>query len=566
VKKLLCLALWWSCTSWAGAFPDIPWGSKVSCDVLLPRDRFKSEQQFSAKELAAVQKAAQSDPQTEGLVIGGLHVCGIGVPKDVEKGLDIWKAAAADGKPYAALFVFAFYTGAFGVAPAPPKAIEWLMRGAQNGVVELQTLLGTAYVTGEGVPRDLVEAERWLLKAAAQGSADGQFTLGAFYADSKRYLEAAKWFQLSAVQGNAEAQFHLGNLYSTGAGVKIDAVAAVQWWREAAERKSAMAQLNVGYAYENGRGVQANPAEAIRWYRLAAEQDLAEGMEALARAYELGFGVKRDPALAFQWWKKLAEKQYLPAYLRVGSMYVGGLGVARDAAEGVKWFRAAADQDMPEAYVSLALAFEYGLGIPVDLKQAFSARLKNANRGYRSQYVDSCAFMPGLLQPESDSSAWLSAKERWLIEVLIEHAEKMLSENKPQDALCFYQRAADSGLTKGLVALGNAYLARSAIPANPKLGLHYLRLAAVRGDLSARVRLSRVYREGDAVAKNVVAAYALGFATAFQPDELDGLLENYRPGVEDDMTPEQVWRGRQLIRDMSAPGQYLLALDRVAVE
>jgi uncharacterized protein len=550
MKKLLLLA---ACCCFTPAY-----AVQASPCVILE----KTSGQLTAEQLQRVVSRASSQSESDVSVLALLHLCGVGVPKDTKHGLSLLTSAAEAGDVQSIQVLAGIYGGEFGDAPNMEKFKEWLILGADKGSPDMQFALAGLYLNGTMVPKNADEAEKWFLKSAAQGNGNAQAALGEFYADRKRYVEALPWLNLSAALGVANAQFSLGNLYYFGLGVEASPVVAMKWWRLAADQKYAKSQFNVGTAYQSGRGVERNQTEAIRWYRLAAEQGLPQGMEAMARLYEFGIGVQQDRAMAFEWWKKLAEDKNPPAQIRVGWMYLGGVGVAKNAVEGVKWFRTAAEQGMPEAYVSLALAYEYGLGVPVDLEIAHELRLKKRNRPYASELIDSCAFISDGQLDEQDARDFRWKLHFWTPEAFARKAESYLAAHKPNDALCWYQRAADSAFLNGLTSLGSAYLGNGEIPTNSKLGIHYLRVGAAQGSVPARVRLAQAFQAGEFVPKNMIAAYALRFSTKRDLEELDSVLEGYHSSIEDDMTPDQISRAKQLIREMLAPGQYLIALDR----
>ena len=52
---------------------------------------------------------------------------------------------------------------------------------AEQGDPEAQTLLGTMYAYGLGIPEDHGKALKWLHEAAEQGYADGQLSLAYLY-------------------------------------------------------------------------------------------------------------------------------------------------------------------------------------------------------------------------------------------------------------------------------------------------------------------------------------------------------------------------------------------------
>ena len=104
---------------------------------------------------------------------------------------------------------------------------------ADQGAAWAQTFLGFMYATGQGVPKDDVQAVKWYRLAADQGGAGAQVNLGFMYANGqgvpKDDAQAVKWYRLAADQGNAQAQVNLGDMYANGKGVPRDYVLAYMW-------------------------------------------------------------------------------------------------------------------------------------------------------------------------------------------------------------------------------------------------------------------------------------------------------------------------------------------------
>lgn len=104
---------------------------------------------------------------------------------------------------------------------------------AEQGYPEAQTLLGTAYREGAGVPKNDAEAAKWYTKAATQGYSKAQFNLAVAYANgggvAKDYSKAAHWYLLAAKQGDENAQFNLAMMYGKGEGLPVDVIAAHMW-------------------------------------------------------------------------------------------------------------------------------------------------------------------------------------------------------------------------------------------------------------------------------------------------------------------------------------------------
>src|SRR5712675_158125 len=133
---------------------------------------------------------------------------------------------------------------------AKQKVIADLKEMAAAGDVKSQVQVGLAYLTGDGVHKDDVEAVKWLRKAADQD--------------------------------NPVAERFLAEMYFKGRGVTADNAEAAKWLRKAAEQGLAAGQVGMGALYENGAGVPPDPVEAMNWYRLAVQQNDPNAMNNLA--------------------------------------------------------------------------------------------------------------------------------------------------------------------------------------------------------------------------------------------------------------------------------------------
>ena len=147
---------------------------------------------------------------------------------------------------------------------------------AEKGDPLAQVQVGTMYLKGQGVAKDIAEG--------------------------------ARWFRRAADQGHPLGLTRLAELYLRGRGVERDLAIAAALFRKAAEGGFAEAQLAIGTLFENGQGVPADPAEAARWYRKAAEQGNAGGQFNLGSLYSSGTGVPQDSLQAFAWYSLAAAQ------------------------------------------------------------------------------------------------------------------------------------------------------------------------------------------------------------------------------------------------------------------
>ncbi|MBF0183549.1 MAG: SEL1-like repeat protein [Magnetococcales bacterium] len=161
-----------------------------------------------------------------------------------------------------------------------------------------------------------------LLQAARQGDAVAQTTLGSFYLHGvgvKRNLhKALHWFTQAAEQGDALAQFNLGLLYQEGQGIERDEQKAIVWLQKVAEQSpradrfhpiiKGWAQLKLGFLHFEGRTQAKNYPEAKRWFERAAAENIGMAQEMLGQIHGQGLGVARNPQLAGQWYQRAAKQ------------------------------------------------------------------------------------------------------------------------------------------------------------------------------------------------------------------------------------------------------------------
>lgn len=131
-----------------------------------------------------------------------------------------------------------------------PKAVETLLKLANEGNSMAQFRLGSLYYHGHGVAEDENLAVYWWKKAAANGNAEAMFQIAHAYlfghtaarsvTDPDR--EAALWYFQAASAGHAESAYTLGLLFLAGKGVVEDRSEAVRWFRNAAAKGHVAAQ------------------------------------------------------------------------------------------------------------------------------------------------------------------------------------------------------------------------------------------------------------------------------------------------------------------------------------
>ena len=127
------------------------------------------------------------------------------------------------------------------------KSLDCYMKAASLGYKEAYRCVGSAYIEGRGVEKDLAKAR--------------------------------EWYQRGADAGDVMAQLMLADCYKRGIGVEKDYAAAMELYQQIASRRDlrgkythelGTAQYEIGNIYMKGLGVDVDLRQAYNWFKLAA--------------------------------------------------------------------------------------------------------------------------------------------------------------------------------------------------------------------------------------------------------------------------------------------------------
>jgi TPR repeat protein len=218
-----------------------------------------------------------------------------------------------------------------------PESVAGLAKRADANDTEAQLILCYFYCD------DRIWGVRWCRKPAEHAQPMAEDILGTLYMSGngvdRNAGEAVRWTRMAAEQGYAEAQANLSRYYSDGRGVKRDDRLAVEWARKAADQGNPNGENLLGWSYMEGKGVKRDDQEGLRWTQLAAEQGFLRAELNMAWAYENGRGVKKDPEQALRWSETAAAAGSAFAALRVADLYYwhGWLNHHHDYVNSYAW-------------------------------------------------------------------------------------------------------------------------------------------------------------------------------------------------------------------------------------
>lgn len=140
-----------------------------------------------------------------------------------------------------------------------------LITQADQGDVQSQFLVGSAYDTGNGAQRSGEKAKKYYRMAADQGFADAQNSLGSALQAEKRYAEALPWYEKASAQSHALATNNLAYLYDLGLGVPQDRRKGFELYSRAANLGWAEAMWNIANMYGAGQLGETDMVTACIW-------------------------------------------------------------------------------------------------------------------------------------------------------------------------------------------------------------------------------------------------------------------------------------------------------------
>jgi TPR repeat protein len=200
------------------------------------------------------------------------------MPHDYSKAVAMFGQAAKLKDPEAFDHLGTMFLRGTGVKKDVAKAARLFRNGARLGDSWSQLNLGEMYESGnfelprKKKPADLPSVPS-LTSSLTMGTPDGSVRAPLNKPD---FARAMRLYSMSAAGGNRVAAFKLGQMFETGRGTTQDFSKALNFYRQSAAKQYAPAQLALGKAAEFGTGTSINLTYAYLWYSLAAEQDNAE--------------------------------------------------------------------------------------------------------------------------------------------------------------------------------------------------------------------------------------------------------------------------------------------------
>lgn len=219
-------------------------------------------------------KAADLGDSQAQTFLGICYRYGQGVKQNDSIGAEWYRKAAMQGDSVAQYNLSNYYFSKYDSI----EGVRWLMKAANNSMLQAQYEMGLLYQYGTIVTQDSSLAAEWYMKAALHGHSNAEYRTGMCYeygiGQEKNDSLAARWYE-TAVENdqNPEALFALARYHEEGKGgfVRNDTIAA-QLLLKAAQLGHSDAQFKLSIFYSAGRGGPKDAEKSSAWMLKAAQQ------------------------------------------------------------------------------------------------------------------------------------------------------------------------------------------------------------------------------------------------------------------------------------------------------
>jgi TPR repeat protein len=255
---------------------------------------------------------------------------------------------------------------------------------------------------------------------------------------------------------------------------KLKADDPVEALKRRATAGDADAQVDLGRMFETGAGVPKNLQTAVSWYKKASDKGSATGMCNYGTMLIYGWGCKQDQKAALALFEKAAENGSLIAEYELGVVYEQGLGVTADYEKAVEHYKAAALAGVAPAINNLASMRAKGQ-LKGDWHPTEMYELAAKHGDITAEYNLGMLYLEGDGVPPNAKQAvdWLT-------------------------------KAAQHGHVQAMCNLGVVLaIGAEQVPADVPAAIKWLKRSANKGDSLAKQALSKIYREGRGVPKNI---------------------------------------------------------------
>lgn len=370
------------------------------------------------------------------------------------------------------------------------EAFAMMERAAEMGYPPAQYKLALMYFDGIGTQEDAYNYHQWIETAAKNGhyEAKGEYGMVLFN-DWRNKSKAFNFLKDAFDQGyeDSDAEWCMAQCYMNGTGTSKNEALAYPMYIKAAEEGRVDAQVKLCETYFRGNEfLPKDYNECARW----GESAIGEGILSVRfqTAYSSANIGKKDRA--YELYMQLANEGNSAAMNNIGCL-------EKEEGKAFEWFLKAADKGDEVAQKNVARYYRYGIATEKDEQKALEYYTKSASQGYIEAIVELASMYRNGYCTEKNLEESVKWYEKAISknhkDSMLELASLYINEfDDTEKAILLYKKAAEKGVEKALLRLGDIYEKGIGVETNTHKAIFWYRKAAAKGNEEAKECLKRL--------------------------------------------------------------------------
>jgi TPR repeat protein len=308
---------WGSCHLIAVLLAEASAGNAHAQCELIEKLNYSKKKPLRFEMVSWLKEAAENGHIDAKFQLGVMLMKGESIQLNKELGVQYLCEAAESGSASAAAVAGVHYLeGADDKSINVQRGMEYCRAAALKGDVPAMILLGITYATGAKVPQDIKKAIYWLRKSADCGLVSCSLNLAFVLShseDADHKAEAVTRLESAVEQGFAPAMHKLGELYAVGKCVDQDAGRAFALFNQAAALGHEDSLGTLGILHFRGTGTVQNYDVAFRLFQQGAQTGDPLAFFNMGVCLLNGHGCEQDPAKGLEFISNAAANGFQPA-------------------------------------------------------------------------------------------------------------------------------------------------------------------------------------------------------------------------------------------------------------
>lgn len=272
----------------------------------------------------------------------------------------------------------------------------------------------------------------------------------------------------SADSGDADAMFNYGCHLYEGKGIEVNKEEAAKYFKKAADAGIPEAMCNYGVMLKNGEGVEINNEEGNKYIQMAADNGYPNAL--YFRGLDLEMNHPSRIKECIKYYELAIQKGSIDAMYRYAFFLLMGNGMKKNLKKGNQYLKTIADKGYDRGIITYGVNLIYGNGIK-----------KNKKEGLRYLKI-------GCEKGLTEAMFYYSV-------AILE--DKITSSTELNEAIKYMKIAIEHNHTKAMNMYGVFLLRGQNVERNIEQAMHYLKMAADRGDLDSLMTYFSLTYEND---------------------------------------------------------------------